>query len=97
MNILLCDSPEHADLVDHLIMERLRDVEGARGGSWSGVFVDYGTPERYAVLWDAPAAALFGQPEDDPELVIVEGEMIVRDAEGQFVSGNWEIYAPEPE
>ena len=67
--ILLCDSPEHAELVDRLVFERLQEVEGAFGNSWSGVLTD-GT--RYGILWAAPVSDLFGVPEDFPELVLVE-------------------------
>jgi hypothetical protein len=67
--ILLRESPEHADLVDQLIFARLQDVDGSHGNGWSGVLTD-GT--RYGVLWASPVSDLFGLPEDFPELQLVE-------------------------
>lgn len=67
--ILLCDSPEHAEIVDQIVLAQITDEEGARGQRWSGVLTD-GT--RYGVLWAAPVSSLFGVPEDFPELVLVE-------------------------
>lgn len=61
--ILLCDSPEHAELVDKLVFERLADEERAVGNGWSGVLTD-GT--RYGILWGAPVEAVVGS---DGELV----------------------------
>jgi hypothetical protein len=66
---LVCNDYNHADFVDHLVMARLIDVEQATGSSWSGVWTD-GT--RYGILWAAPVSTLFGQPEDFPELVLVD-------------------------
>ena len=86
---LLCDSPEHADVVDHFIMERLRDVDGSQGASWSGIFTD-GT--RFGVLWANPASALFGAVGEDPSVVIAD-EVI--DADG--VSDWQPMPMPEPE
>lgn len=100
LQFLLCEDADHAAAVDQMIMDRLRERDGARGSSWSGVFVDYGTPTHYAVLWAAPASELFGQPfnaetqEGDPAIIVIDGEMIQRDASGAFVSGNWERYVP---
>jgi hypothetical protein len=103
MNFLLCDSPEHADAVDSWIMDHLRETDGAHGGSWSGVFVDDSFFPRYAVLWDSPASSLFGQPYDaatgagDPAVVVVAGDMVVRDASGKVTGGHWDRYELPPD
>ena len=81
--ILLCESPEHAELVDQLVFARLQDEEQANGNGWSGVLTD---GERYGILWAAPVSTLFGVPEDFPELQLVEDE-----------AGEWVTYVPEPE
>lgn len=42
---IVCDDLGHAEICDQLIMEILRDRNGAIGGGWSGVFsndVDFG-------------------------------------------------------
>lgn len=88
---LLCDSPEHADVVDQFIMERLRDIDGSKGSQWSGVYTN-GT--SFGVLWAAPASSLFGVPiAEDPEngdpSVVVEEEAI--DENGL---SNWHPYIP---
>lgn len=67
--ILLCDSPEHAELVDQLVFARLQEVDGAIGNGWSGVLTD-GT--RFGIHWASPVSELFGIPDDFPELVLVE-------------------------
>ena len=85
---LLCDSPEHAEVVDQLIMERLRDVDGNKGAQWSGVYTD-GT--RYGVLWASPASELFGNPEEDPSLQLATE--VITDG----VSDWGQLEAPEPE
>ena len=82
--ILLCDSPEHATVVDQLVFARLQDEEQAVGNGWSGVLTD-GT--RYGILWAAPVSTLFGIPEDFPELVLVE----------EAEEGEWETYVPAEE
>ena len=64
---LLCDSAEHADVVDQFIMESLRDRDNAQGSSWSEVYTN-GT--LFGVLWASPASELFGNPEDDPAIVL---------------------------
>lgn len=63
---LLCDSPEHAAVVDHLILLDLQDREAAHGSGWSGIYTD-GT--RFGVLWASPVSDLF---EPDPGLVLHE-------------------------
>lgn len=67
--ILVCDSAEHAELVDKLVFTRLQEAEGAQGNGWSGVLTD---GEQYGILWAAPVSELFGKPEDFPELVLVQ-------------------------
>lgn len=81
--ILLCDSAEHAELVDKLVFERLVDEEQAVGNGWSGVLTD---GERFGILWAEPVSSLFGVPEDFPELQLVED-----------AAGEWVAYVPEPE
>ena len=80
---LVCDSAEHAEFVDQLVFARLQDEEGAFGANWSGVWTD-GT--RYGILWAAPVSVLFGQPEDFPELELIE------DADD-----SWTLVQPTPE
>lgn len=82
--ILICESPEHAELVDKLVFARLQDEEMAVGNGWSGVLTD-GT--RYGILWAAPVSTLFGVPEDFPELVLVD----------EMEPGEWETYVPAEE
>lgn len=84
--ILVCDSAEHAELVDQLVFARLQEVEGAQGNGWSGVLTD-GT--RYGILWAAPVSDLFGVHEDFPELVLVKDEA------GAWIT--WTPPAEEPE
>lgn len=66
---LVTDTPEHSEMLDQFIMEHLRETDGSTGSSWSGVYTD-GT--QYGVLWAAPASALFGDPKDDPSVVVIE-------------------------
>lgn len=66
---LLCDDAFHAELVDEFIMEFLRERDGAIGSSWSGVYTD---GERFGVVWAAPGSDVFGTPEEQAELVIVQ-------------------------
>lgn len=68
---LECDSPEHAEIVDRFIMESLRDRYGTQGSEWSGVWTD---GMSYGVLWAAPATQLFGTPEDDPSVIVIDDE-----------------------
>ncbi len=80
---LLCLDAEHADLVDQIVFARLPDEEGAKGNSWSGVFTD---GQQFGILWAAPVSDLFGQPEDFPELTLVED-----------TDGKWIAYQPPAE
>lgn len=85
---LLCDSPEHAEIVDQLIMERLRDVDGNKGSQWSGVYTD---GARYGVLWASPANELFGVPDEDPSLQLATE--VITDG----VSDWGQLEPPDPE
>lgn len=70
---LICDSAEHADLVDQLILHKLRDDDDARGAAWSGVWVfPVAAGDVFGVTWDGPVSDLFGDPTNDQALVIVE-------------------------
>lgn len=82
---LICTDADHAAAVDLVVMDYLREVDNARGSSWSGVYTD---GDRYAILWGEPVAAVFGDPADDPALVIVDDTL---DAEGKSI---WSIYVP---
>lgn len=78
MKFLICEDADHAAAIDAMIFDHLRDQDGARGGSWSGVYTD-GT--RYGVLWDSPASGLFGDPATDPSIVVFDD-----------VDGDWSPY-----
>lgn len=84
---LLASDELHAELLDGLIMARLRDVDGNQGSQWSGVFTD-GT--RFGVLWAAPASSLFGTPEEDPAIVIAE------EAVNEAGESDWYLLEPVP-
>jgi hypothetical protein len=100
MNFLTFPTPEAAIAADARAFAFLKAEDGARGGSWSGVFVDYGATPRYAILFDPCIAGavteeeLGAADESGNRANVVAGEMIVRDANGQFVSGNWDRYVP---
>lgn len=86
---LLCDDAIHADVVDQLIAERLRDIDGSKCSGWSGIYTD---GARFGVLWANPASALFGTPEEDPSIVLAT-EVIGLDG-----VSDWTDYVPpEPE
>ena len=94
---LICEDDLHAEAVDQLIMEALRDRDLAQGNTWSGVFTN---GEVFGVLWASPASGLFGSPiteenpEGDPDLVIVE-EVIT--GEGEAAASDWSaVPPPEP-
>ncbi len=78
---LVCDSVEHADLVDQLVFARIQEEEGAKGNGWSGIYTD-GT--RFGIMWASPVSDLFGQPEDFPELELVE----------ESADAQWEQWVP---
>jgi hypothetical protein len=77
--ILVCDSYPHAELCDRLVLAKLEDA-GIRANAWSDVYTD---GERYGIIWAAPVSDLFGQPEEFPELELVE------DTEGL-----WQVVRP---
>lgn len=82
--ILVCESAEHAELVDKLVFARIQEEEQAVGNGWSGVLTD---GARYGILWAAPVSDLFGLPEDFPELQLIE----------ETESNQWTTFVPEPE
>ena len=71
MTILICESLAHAELVDALITEAVRDSDGTKCTRWSGCYTD-GT--RFGVLWGEPASSLFGLLEDGGYTVEEEAE-----------------------
>ena len=94
----ICQSPEHATIVDQLVFAMQQDTQGAIGGGWSGVYVKPGLlSDTYGVLWGAPVSTLFGYPpsEEHPDgdpLMVLETEVL--DAEG---NSNWgPLPPPEP-
>jgi hypothetical protein len=97
-SFLLCESPEHAEVVDHLIAERLREVDGSKCSQWSGTYSD---GERYGVLWASPASELFGLPYDpitgegDESIVIAEEVFDEESGESDWSSFVVEVPAEE--
>ena len=86
---ILCDSADHANTVDTLIMDFLRERDNAKGGQWSGIFVrDDGI---FGILWDSPGSDVFGNAEDDP-LIILDEEVVAEDG-----ASNWSTFVPDPE
>lgn len=83
---LLCSDADHAASVDAIVMDHLRETEGARGSAWSGVYTD---GDRYAILWGQPVAAVFGEPADDAAMVLAPDAV---DASGK--ASIWSIYVP---
>ncbi len=81
---LLCDSYEHATLCDQLVLARLETEFGIRANAWSEVYSD---GERFGIYWGDPVSSLFGVPEDDPSVVIVDEDP----------AAPWEVVRPEPE
>jgi hypothetical protein len=95
---LICNSENHAEVVDALILSRLADVDGNRGSCWSGVWAKRGfRKDTYGVLWANPASSLFGEPitDENPDgdpLLTLATETI--DAEGE---SDWSlVLPPEP-
>ena len=66
--ILVCDSPEHAEIVDALVFARLQEVDGTQGARWSGIYTD---GERFGIAWASPVSELFGDLAE--EGLVVEG------------------------
>lgn len=94
---LICNSENHAEVVDALILSRLADVDGNRGSCWSGVWAKRGLlSDTYGVLWAHPVSALFGDivsednPDGDPFLTLATENI---DAEG---NSDWSLVLPEP-
>jgi len=85
MNFLICIDPDHAAAVDLMVLDHLREVDGARGSAWSAIYTD---GDRYAIAWGEPVEAVFGSPADDPALVVVAD---THDAEGKSI---WSTYVP---
>lgn len=82
--ILLCESADHAIVVDKLVFARLQEEEQAVGNGWSGVLTD---GSRFGVLWASPVSDLMGLPEDFPELELVE----------ETEQAPWTTFVPPPE
>lgn len=60
LQFLICADELHSQVVDGLICEYLRDVDGNKGSRWSGVYTAGG---RFGVVWDSLVAALFAETE----------------------------------
>ena len=95
---LICESENHAEVVDQLIQSRLADVDGNRGSGWSGVWAKRGfRKDTYGILWANPVSSLFGDPitDENPDgdpLVVLQTENI--DADG---NSDWAlVLPPEP-
>lgn len=66
---LLCDSAEHAEIVDQLIMEYLRERDHSLASEWSGIYTN---DNAFGVLWSSCLIDLFGDPTTDQTLTIIE-------------------------
>lgn len=66
---LVASDELHAETLDAIVFSTLEDKSGTRGIEWSGVWTDGG---RFGILWDSPAHAVFGDPEENSELILVE-------------------------
>lgn len=81
--ILVCSDENHAEVVDAIVMAHLTDA-GHRANAWSEVWSD---GERFGIIWEEPVASLFGTPDIDPSLIVVEN-----------TARAWAVVpAPEPE
>lgn len=69
--ILLCESFEHAEVVNQLVMAYLETEEGARGSQWSDILVSPDGSQQ-GILWGSPVAAILGTPEDDPSIILID-------------------------
>lgn len=78
---LVAADENHAEVLDQMVFLSLQQNGPTGGGAWSGIYTD-GT--RFGILWEAPVSDLFGQPEDFPELVLVED-----------TAGEWTFAMPE--
>ena len=89
---LVCDNELHAEVVDQLIMESLRDAYGTKGNTWSGVYSD---GDNFGVIWASPASGLWGapfsseNPDGDMALIILDETV---NSEG---IGSWSQVVPE--
>lgn len=83
LRFLVADSFEHAEVLDGLVCEYLRDIDGNRGSRWSGVWSD---GLRYGIVWPEPFHDLY-----DTESEIVENTL---DEDGEWLW--WEVPPPEP-
>jgi len=93
MKFFVTDSLEHAEVLNAIAFEHLKETQGVNGTQWSEIYVDYqGSTKRFAILWDECLSGLFTQ--EEIEANVVDGEILVRD-EGRYVSGNWEVVKPE--
>lgn len=84
--ILVCESFEHAELCNQLVMRDLEDTDNAKGSRWSDIFV---SPDetKVGILWGSPVANIFGTPEDDPSMEIIDD-----------VNDEWSVMEdPDPE
>ena len=82
---LICSDADHAAAVDLMVLEHLREVDGAHGSAWSAIYTD---GNRYAIAWGQPVEAVFGAPADDPSLVVVAD---TNDTQGSSI---WSICVP---
>jgi len=80
--LLLCQDELHAEVVNALVLESLRD-NGVVAGAWSDIYTD---GERFGIIWVAPVSDIFGSPED-----VQSGLVVVEDADD-----SWEVVLPEP-
>lgn len=92
---LICSDEEHALVTDATICAYLQDVDGSKGSRWSGVSQkDDGT---FAVIWEPAIAKLFGEPKDNPELVIESAVLTTKTVDGkQALVSNWTEVKEEP-
>jgi len=89
MQVLVVPSLDAANEYNSRAIAFLRLEDSACGNRWSDVLVDYGSTERYGILFSPEIAGAFTAA----ELLAVEvGEPLVRNDQGHFVSGNWGIY-----
>ena len=93
---LLCTDAEQAAILDALICEHIREVDGNKGSSWSGLNEkDDGT---VALVWEPCLIPFLGDPAKEPELVIESAVLSTKTVEGkpQLVS-NWKEVLPVAE
>lgn len=81
---LICDDELHAEVVDQLVAQSLREAYGTTCTAWSGVYTD-GT--RFGILWAAPASDVYGLPEEGESLLLAE-EVLTDGV------SNWQVVPP---